>query len=147
MRKHRNTRSNTRNALFGALVTGLLFAATASAQPPGGGQRQGREGGPPAILDSAGIVEMVSELASELSLTAEQETLLTVLHFEHFADAEALREQHEGDREAHREAMEALREDLHERVAAVLTDEQKTRYEELMEERAPRRGQRGPGRR
>ncbi|NNE10407.1 MAG: hypothetical protein HKN20_17735 [Gemmatimonadetes bacterium] len=143
MSKHRNSR----NALFGALVTGLLFAATASAQPPGGGQRQGREGGPPAIPDSAGIVEMVGELASELSLTTEQETILTVLHFEHFGDAEALRVQYQGDREGHREAMQTLREDFQERVATVLSDEQKARYEELMEERASRRGPRGRGRR
>ncbi|MGD9899475.1 MAG: hypothetical protein AB7T22_10165 [Calditrichaceae bacterium] len=117
--------------LISLIITGNLFA-----------QRQG----PPALPDSAQIVKIVDELAEALTLTEEQKSAITDLHFTHFADAKELMEANKGDRESNRQAMEDLRKDFDNQIKELLNDDQIAKYEAYIKNRNPGKQQR-PGRR
>ena len=122
-----------RSLLF-VVLGGLLTVGSVSAQRPQDGNR------PPAPPDSASITQMVDELATALSLTEDQKSAVSELHFSHFAEANALMKKNEGDREA----MDSLRKDLETQVKALLTDDQKAKYEEIIKSRGPRPGRQEP---
>ena len=134
-----NRHHNINRCLLFVVLGGLLFAGSLSAQPPRDGNRL------PALPDSARIAQMVDEMATALSLTEEQKSAVSELHFAHFADAKALMEKRQGDRESHRQAMDALRKTFDEQVKALLTDEQKAKYKTFMKNRGPRPGHQRQG--
>lgn len=136
-----NRHNQINRYLLFVVLGGLLFAGVALAQPPHGGNQ------PPALPDSARIAELMDEMATALSLTAEQKLAVSALHFDFFADAKDLMEQHPGDRDSHRRAMDSLKSDLDKQVKALLTDEQKAKYDTFVKSHAPQHGQQRRGRR
>lgn len=144
-----------KNLVFGAALSlsTVLTALPAFAQPSeadaprgvrAGGDDAPREGGQ-CLCDRRGRhgrhgnpERRLERLTALLELTPEQVTELRSIF-------EAAREEHRGlergpeGREAHR----AVRERTHERMAAVLTAEQRERFEAHRAERRPRRGERG----
>ena len=151
------TKNLSRMLIVCLLLSGAAVVLAENAQPPGGrsgsagiGRRAGGRGNqPPAVPDSTRIVQMVEEMAGSLSLTDDQKDEVLELHFAHFAEVEARMAGANDDREEHREEMEALRAEFQNDVKALLDDEQKAKYEELMKERGRRGGRAGdgPGRR
>jgi len=101
---------------------------------------------PPMLPDSTKIVKMVEELSKELSLSESQKAEITELHFAHFAEAKAKMEKDKAGHEKNRESMDALRKEFEAQVSGLLTDEQKTRFENLMKNRGPhhQKGNRKP---
>jgi len=129
---------NTENKLVLTFLTiSLLMAGSLMAQPE---QNENRG---PKLPDSAEITKMMDELAENLSLTEDQKSKISELHFAHFSEAKVMREKRQGDRENNREAMENLRKGFDEQVGAVLTDDQKKDYKKYMKKRGPKYGMRG----
>jgi len=93
---------------------------------------------PPNMLpDSTQIVKMVDELSKELSLSKSQKTKITELHFAHFEEAKAMMEKSKTEHEKNKEAMDIFRKKFEAQVSELLTDEQKTEFEDLMKNRRP----------
>lgn len=130
-----------------ALMAGssaVLAQGGRPAGPRGGGQERG---GPPALPDSTQIVQIVDQLAKELSLSADQKKQISELHFAHFREVQTLMSAGRGDREGHREKMEALREEFESEVKARLDDAQQARFDEIRKARGQGAQRRGQGRR
>lgn len=92
--------------------------------------------------------QQTAELKEELQLNEDQSTKLEELFVksgkESQAMFEAMREGGDTDRSEMREKMQASREKQQEEVKKILTEEQFTKYEKLMQERRRNRGG-GPG--
>lgn len=135
-------RAAIRSIVFLAIVA---LAATAGAQPGGGGGRggggRGGQGGgqggqPPALPDSAGIVQIVDEMADAVVLTDEQYVQVTDLHFAHFAEVQGMMAQGRPERSK----MEALRSEFEKDVKAVLREDQQGVYDKYLSSRQRQRG-------
>lgn len=90
--------------------------------------------------------QMLQRMKTELNLTAAQETRINQILQDNRAQQEALRasmQQPNADRNALRTQMQALRRSQNEQIQAVLTPEQRQRWETLQPRRGP--GQGGPG--
>ena len=91
--------------------------------PPSGRQ------GPPPIPNEKQIEQMVSDLSSELSLSAEQQVRVHELYTKHFQEVGSLKK--DGDREAHRKSMQTLRESFEKEVQVDFNQEQRDLYTEF----------------
>ncbi len=118
----------------------VIIAGNLIAQP------QQREKRPPMLPDSTRIVQMVDELTTTLSLSEQQKTKVSELHFTHFAEAKEKMEKHKSEREHHRQAMDALRNKFEAQVKDLLTDEQKTEFTKFLKSHGPQSGQQKPKR-
>lgn len=116
----------------------LLVSASLFAQQPGGGQRGGRQAGPPPVPNNQQIEKMVTNLASELSLSTNQKTKVLGFYKEHFKQ---VKKKISGNNRPKREEMEALDAALTKKVKAVLTDNQKIKYETYLKSQRKRRPQ------
>ena len=107
---------------------------------------QNRQQPPPKKLpDSTQIVKMVEELSKELSLSELQKTKITVLHFAHFKEAKVMMEKNKAEHEKNRETMDAFRKEFETQIGELLTDEQKTEFEDFMKNRRPpKKGKQNP---
>ena len=103
-------------------------------------------GPPPALPDSTQIVKIVEQTAQALSLDDEQKVQKSDLYFTHFAEARALMGSAQGRQENNRKQMDALRQGFEEEVKALLDDEQKNEFEELVKNRRNKSGQTRQGR-
>ena len=133
-----NRQKKIKSRMLSLVMGSLLIAGSLFAQPA-----QNRNH-PPMLPDSSGIVQMVDELATNLSLTDEQKVDVSKIYFAHFVEAEELMEEHKGDRENHRKAMDDLRQEFEEQVKDLLTDEQKIKFEKSVKNNRPRPGQQHP---
>lgn len=113
----------------------LLVSTSLFAQHPGGGQRGGQPG-PPPIPSNKQIEQMVTDLAGKLSLSADQKTKVLSLYKEHFKQ---VKEKTSGNSRPRREEMEALDATLAKNVKAVLTQNQKSKYEAYLKSQRKRR--------
>jgi len=121
-----------------------LFASIFAQAQRSQGPQQRPQQGPPPIPDSTQIVEIVNDLAEELTLSDEQKTTVSTLYFAHFNEAKKLMEQDKSDREKQREAIDTSREEFETNVKAVFSDAQKEKFEKLSKDKRPakRGGQR-----
>ena len=76
------------------LISGIILLYTTSWAQPGQGQHR-----PPMLPDSSRIVEMVDELAAEISMTKEQKEKVSTLYLAHFEEAKELMQNNKNDRE------------------------------------------------
>jgi len=114
----------------------IILSAYTYAQHPGGGQRAGQHPGPPPVPGNKQIEQMVTNLAGELSLSADQKTKVLSLYKEHFKQ---VKEKTSGNSRPRREEMEALDATLAKNVKAVLTQNQKSKYEAYLKSQRKRR--------
>ncbi len=82
-------------------------------------------------------------MAEVLSLTDDQKDRISDLHFVHFAKVENLLSKASGDRNGQRKAMDALRQDFEKDVKALLSKEQKSKFDELAKSRRGQSGRSG----
>ena len=133
--------------LVGVLLTGvnagLAQGRQMSNQPRSSSRDQHQR---PALPDSSQIVEIVDQTAQALSLTSEQKGQVSDLYFAHFAEARDLMDSGNGQQKNNRAEMDALRQTFETDVKALLNDEQKTSFDELVKDRRPRGGPPGGGR-
>jgi len=122
------------------LTAALLFIAGAIfAQPPGGGQRGGGPQNGPQLPDEDEIVEMVEEMALEISLTEVQQASIIEIYIEHYQDVEELTS---GSSRPSRQKMEALKEDVESKIKTKLSDEQVGLFEEYLKSQESQRRRR-----
>ena len=116
------------------------FAQESAPPPPPPGHERGGPGGP------GGQERMVEMLTRRLNLTPDQVTQVKAIQADGRKQAMAMREDNTAgtDRQA---KMQAVRETEQAKVRAILTDEQKTRYDAMLEHMKDRRGHApgGPG--
>lgn len=132
---------------FLAMIIALLAVATMSAQPQGR-QHHAKGGMNPEKM----IEHRVAMLDKALSLTPDQKMAIAALYTEQSqkmrAEMQQMRAEKQGkekpkpeDMQARREAMKAEQQAVDAKVEALLTDEQKTKFEEIRanhNERGPR---------
>jgi Spy/CpxP family protein refolding chaperone len=118
---------------LGLLGSGLLHAQD---QNPSGEGRRGKggsaEGGRGAMMSPEARVE---QLDKALTLTAEQKTKITAIYTKSAEEMRAAMRDGGGDREAAREKMMAAMQKTRGEVRALLTDEQKKKFDDM-----PQRG-------
>lgn len=125
-----------KNFLTAALI---ILSAYTYAQHPGGGQRAGQHPGPPPVPNNKQIEQMVTDLAGELSLSADQKTKVLSLYKEHFKQ---VKEKTSGNIRPSRKEMETLKSDFEKQVKAELTKDQTSKYEAYLKEKSKRQPQR-----
>ncbi len=114
----------------------LLSSNLLAQQRQGGQQREGQRG--PQMPSETQINKMVEDLSAELSLTEAQETKILALYTDHFAEEKA--SMSSGQRPS-REEMESLRSDFEDEVKSLLTDEQKSLFDEFNEKNKSKAGE------
>ena len=132
------------NALKRSLVTLALVAGVSSsslfAQPPEGGPggHAGDRRGP-GMMANAG--DRLKQLSEALGLTEEQKTQITPIITEEVAALKAIYDDKSLERDARREKMKTVRDSFAGKIEAILTPEQKAKFEKLKALRGPG----GPG--
>lgn len=100
-------------------------------------QQRGQQG-PPPLPDDEQIEQMVEDLSKTLSLTNDQEKLVSDKYFAHFDEVKA--KVKEG--KPKREEMEKLKTEFEADVKSVLTDDQQDLYSSYIKEQKQKRPQR-----
>jgi len=131
----------------GVILTAALIHPTfASAQqgPPRDGGRGGMRGdrrGPPTVD------EQVSRMTTDLTLTPTQVTQVQALVTAQHAMADSMQAKARASHDTDRKQMDAMRENMQKSLDAVLTPEQRTKHQAMMQSQRGRMGHGGPPRR
>jgi periplasmic protein CpxP/Spy len=97
-----------------------------------------------AQMDSSGVERRVERMKTDLALTADQTAKVRTIMYESWAEGQKIRAAHPGDLDAARQEMMKQRDKSDKKIGALLTDEQKVKYEKMKEERRQRMQQQGP---
>lgn len=87
---------------------------------------------------------MLDDMTKKVGLTDDQVTKIKAINADQMKQMMALRESG-GDPQEMRPKMMAIRTDAQTKIKALLTDEQKPKYDEFMASQRPMGGGRGPG--
>jgi protein CpxP len=96
-------------------------------------------------IDSARTLKRLEDLQTALSLTPDQTTKLKPILFDAQAQGRKIREEYGDDREGARDAMREQMPKTDSKIEALLTADQKKKYEEYKKERMQRMMERGAG--
>lgn len=122
----------------------FLCSLAAVAQPgQGRGQTQGQRG---QMMSPEQRKAQMEKMAADLDMNEEQKAGFFKLEDEFASKVKALRAENQGDPSAMRENMMKLRQERQDGIMALLNEEQKTKYEEIMANRQNMRGQGGQNR-
>jgi protein CpxP len=98
-----------------------------------------------AQIDSARTLKRVEDLRTTLSLTPDQTAKLKPILFDAQAQGRKIREEYGDDREGARDAMREQMPKTDSKIEALLTPDQKKKYEEYKKERMQHMMERGTG--
>ena len=98
-----------------------------------------------AQIDSARTLKRLEDLRTALSLTPDQTAKLKPILFDAQAQGRKIREEYGDDREGARDAMREQMPKTDSKIEALLTADQKKKYEEYKKERMQRMMERGTG--
>ena len=107
------------------------------AQGGGGGGQRG-------MMSPEAQQAMLDDMTKKVGLTDDQVTKIKAINADQMKQMMALRESG-GDPQEMRPKMMAIRTDAQTKIKALLTDEQKPKYDEFMASQRPMGGGRGPG--
>jgi len=107
------------------LMCCFLIGITAVCRAQGGGMRRSPE-------------EQAKNLQTQLKLTDDQTTKITAIYKDQATKRDSIRTAANGDRDAMRSAMMPLIKSTSDKVKAILTPEQATAYDKMMQERMDR---------
>lgn len=114
------------------LMCCLLLGITAVSRAQGGGMRRSPE-------------DRAKNLQTQLKLTDDQTAKITTIYKGQTTKMDSIRTAANGDRDAMRQAMMPLMKDTNDKIKAVLTADQATAYDKMMQERMDRMRQGGGG--
>lgn len=135
-----------RRAVMVAVCSGALCAIPmlaqdpAPASPPSG--QMGPMGGGMGRMGGRGQVEMLTQ---RLSLTADQQTQVKAINEDSMKQMMALRNDTALSQDDRRSKMMDVRKASQDKIRAILTDEQKTKYDAMLAEMRERMKERGQG--
>jgi periplasmic protein CpxP/Spy len=118
-----------------SVFASLLLAGSLSvisAQQGQGGHRQ-----------MMSVEDRVNHLKTQLDLSADQVTKVTVIMQNQRDTMQTLRKKYGDDRQGMRQAMESLRASTDKAISAVLTDPQREKYDAMIAQRQKERGEGG----
>jgi protein CpxP len=118
-----------------ALCTTTLSTMPMMAQPAPAAQGQGGGGGGRMSPE-----RQTEALTTALSLTPDQVTKVTAINTDSMKQMTALRDDSSLDQDARRAKMTDIRKASTDKIKAILTDEQKPKYDALLAQQAARRG-------
>lgn len=127
-----------RSLLALALATSVTIPSLL-AQPPAG--ENGKERGPGMRGERMGAEARLKQLSEFLGLTEEQKTKITPILTEEAAALKAIYDDKALERDARREKMKSVRDSFAGKIEAILTPDQKAKFEKLKAMRGPG----GPG--
>ena len=107
------------------LMCCFLIGITAVSRAQGGGMRRSPE-------------EQAKNLQTQLKLTDDQTTKITAIYKDQATKRDSIRTAANGDRDAMRSAMMPLMKSTSDKVKAILTPEQATAYDKMMQDRMDR---------
>jgi protein CpxP len=110
----------------------FLVGITAISRAQGGGQRRSPE-------------ERAKQLQTQLSLTDDQTAKVTAIFTAQNAKRDSIRTASNGDRDAMMSAMRPLMQATNDKIKAILTPDQATAYQKIMDEQRARMQQGGGG--
>ena len=114
------------------LICCFLIGITAVSRAQGGGQRRTPE-------------EQAKQLQTQLKLTDDQTTKITAIFQVQATKRDSIRTAANGDRQAMMQAMMPLMQDTNGKIKAVLTPDQATAYDKIVQERMARMRNGGGG--
>jgi len=114
------------------LMCCFLIGITAVSRAQGGGMRRSPE-------------EQAKNLQTQLKLTDDQTTKITAIYKDQSTKRDSIRTAANGDRDAMRSAMMPLMKSTNDKVKAILTPEQATAYDKIMQDRMDRMRNGGGG--
>ncbi len=128
------------SGLLACSATSALYAQDNSAPPPQQGQWGGGHGR--GMMDPDKQLEHMSK---QLDLTADQQSQIKPLLVDRQQKMQALFQNQSLSREDRRSQMMAIRQDTNAKIEAVLTDQQKQKFEAMQERMHEHRGGQNPG--
>ena len=114
------------------LICCFLVGITAVSRAQGGGQRRTPE-------------EQAKQLQTQLKLTDDQTTKITTIFQAQATKRDSIRTASNGDRQAMMQAMMPLMQDTNSKIKAILTPDQATAYDKIVQERMQRMRNGGGG--
>jgi protein CpxP len=114
------------------LICCFLVGITAVSRAQGGGQRRTPE-------------EQAKQLQTQLKLTDDQTTKITAIFQAQATKRDSIRTAANGDRQAMMQGMMPLMQDTNNKIKAVLTPDQATAYDKMVQERMERMRNGGGG--
>ena len=114
------------------LMCCFLIGITAVCRAQGGGMRRSPE-------------DRAKDLQTQLKLTDDQTTKITAIYKVQATKMDSVRTAANGDRQAMRSAMMPLMKDSNDKIKAILTPEQATAYDKIMQDRMDRMRNGGGG--
>ena len=114
------------------LMCCLFIGLTAVCRAQGGGMRRSPE-------------DRAKDLQTQLKLTDDQTTKITAIYKVQATKMDSVRTAANGDRQAMRSAMMPLMKDTNDKIKAILTPEQATAYDKIMQDRMDRMRNGGGG--
>ena len=114
------------------LICCFLVGITAVSRAQGGGQRRTPE-------------EQAKQLQTQLKLTDDQTTKITTIFQAQATKRDSIRTAANGDRQAMMQAMMPLMQDTNSKIKAILTPDQATAYDKIVQERMQRMRNGGGG--
>lgn len=114
------------------LMCCFLIGITAVSRAQGGGMRRSPE-------------DRAKALQTQLKLTDDQTTKVTAIYKVQATKMDSVRTAANGDRQAMRSAMMPLMKDSNDKIKAILTPEQATAYDKIMQDRMDRMRNGGGG--
>jgi len=114
------------------LMCCFLIGITAVSRAQGGGMRRSPE-------------ERAKQLQTQLSLTDDQTAKIATIYKAQATKMDSVRTAANGDRDAMRSAMMPMMKDTNDKIKAILTPDQVTAYDKLMQERMDRMRNGGGG--
>jgi periplasmic protein CpxP/Spy len=137
-----------RNHLMTIALSGLLaFGATAALhaqENSGQPQQQGQWGGGHG-RGGMNPDEQLKHMTKELDLSSDQQSQIRPVLQDRQQKMEAIRQDQSLSREDRRSKMMAIRQDSEGKITALLTDQQKQKYQAMQEQMQERRGGQGQG--
>ena len=114
------------------LMCCFLVGITAVSRAQGGGMRRSPE-------------DQAKNLQTQLKLTDDQTTKITAIYKDQAAKRDSIRTAANGDRQAMMQAMMPLMKSTSDKIKAILTPDQATAYDKMMQERMDRMRNGGGG--
>jgi len=128
---------NMKNIKSLFVIAILFISSVIFAQQQDGSGKQGKKQGPPPIPNTTQINEMVSKLATEISLSDAQKASVLKLYTEHFEQVKA---KTSGETKPPREEMEAFKASFEKNVKALLSAEQQIKFDAFQQKHKQHKG-------